>query len=89
MKKYKKYLIPILILLLLIITSYLFVSCLSKGWYDDGISYCCPDCQNIGLNEAIGICEKCGCEIHSSDLKYCYDCAKEMERCQRCGKNKH
>ena len=89
MKKYKKYLIPILPLLLLIITSYLLVSCSSDSWIDTGSDYLCPECNETPINDALGVCEKCGCEIHSSDLKYCYDCAKEIERCQLCGKHKH
>ncbi|MGB7055952.1 MAG: hypothetical protein WBE28_11600 [bacterium] len=62
----------------------LLVSCahICDGWYDDGQSYLCPECANHFYFQLGDICERCGGGTNVNPLKYCYDCAKELNCCQ-------
>jgi len=56
------------------------------GWLDSGRHYFCPDCQGRAHLDAIGTCSRCGDMTSSISFKYCYECAKELDRCQYCGR---
>ena len=75
------------LLFLVFIFALLFLNCVSEGesWSDDGHLYQCPECQGKPFLHAIGECERCGDMTVSISLKYYYDCAKELNCCQRCG----
>lgn len=57
-------------------------------WQDDGIHYFCPDCQDGAYFDMVGTCARCGGGTPSISHKYCYDCAKEIDACQWCGKER-
>jgi hypothetical protein len=59
---------------------------LLDGWLDNGC-YLCPDCQDHAVLRALHPCERCGYYTSMSFI-YCYDCAKELARCQRCGRER-
>jgi hypothetical protein len=69
---------------LLIILCFL-VNCIGEQWVDDGKRYLCPECKNLRALCVLGSCERCGTAISTISYKYCYDCAKELNCCQRCG----
>ena len=75
-------------LLLLLITLYFLTNCTSIGWLDDGSRFLCPECKDKYVLLAIGTCEKCEGSTSSVSYKYCYDCAKEMNKCQMCRRNR-
>jgi hypothetical protein len=75
-----------LLLFCAFIILFLFTECGGNGeWHDNGVTYFCPDCQDKMWAPAIGECEHCGDTTSSISFKYCYDCAKELNRCQMCG----
>ena len=78
----------------IILLSLMFLSCaqnnnVNDDWHDDGMSlYVCPQCYGAVLLPAEGECERCGATTRTIYYKYCYDCAKELNCCQRCGKKR-
>ena len=69
---------------LLIVLCFL-VNCIGEQWFDDGEKYLCPECKYRQFYDYGFICERCGASIPYSPVIYCYDCAKELNCCQRCG----
>jgi hypothetical protein len=74
----------IVIIALLLITM-LAISCSSVEWLDDGERYLCPQCRDVYGSE-LAPCKHCG--INSTPYTYCYDCAKELNRCQLCERSR-
>ncbi|NOR17738.1 hypothetical protein GQ543_08540 [candidate division WOR-3 bacterium] len=62
-----------------------FVNCTRDGWYDDGSKYLCSDCKDTYASE-LAPCIHCG--INYTPYVYCYDCAKELNYCQLCGRER-
>lgn len=54
------------------------------AWFDDGCSYLCLDCRDLLTLPCCGECTVCGAEVGTICYKYCYDCAKALDRCQIC-----
>ena len=71
--------------LLISITLLASIACQKDPWLDDQGFYLCPDCQDKAYVYLAGTCERCGETIASASLRFCYDCAKEIDMCQRCG----
>ena len=72
------------LLTLLLVLCFL-VNCIGEQWFDDGEKYLCPECKYRQFYDYGFICERCGASIPYSPVIYCYDCAKELNCCQRCG----
>jgi hypothetical protein len=57
-----------------------------EEWLDNPLGgYRCPGCRDNGLLWVVGVCARCGCGTSSISYKYCYECAKKLDRCQLCG----
>jgi hypothetical protein len=63
---------------------FLVVSC-DRAWLESGTAYLCANCKNMCVLYMTGECELCHCETATISYKYCYDCAKALDRCQMCG----
>ena len=61
------------------------LDCASDGWLDDGQKYLCSECKNVYASE-LAPCVHCS--VNSTPYQYCYDCAKELNLCQLCGKER-
>jgi RecJ-like exonuclease len=74
-------------LFIIIVMLLLFLNCnkIDGEWFDNGLNYLCPECRDKGFLTTIGTCQRCGGMTSSISFKYCYDCAKELNRCQCCG----
>jgi hypothetical protein len=72
--------LPILLLILCFL-----VNCTGEQWVDNGVNYLCPECKDSPFFQLGDICERCGAGTDVNPLKYCYDCATELNCCQRCG----
>lgn len=79
----KRYCIAFIVLLLIVC---LIENCSSEQWLDDGEKYLCPQCRDIYASE-LAPCQHCA--INPTPYTYCYDCAKELNRCQLCGQSKN
>ena len=84
MKHFRRIVLIALFPTLLIVLCFL-VNCTSEPWVDDGNRYLCPECKDSPFLQLGDICERCGAGTDVNPLKYCYDCAKELNCCQRCG----
>jgi len=66
----------------------LLVTCTQRefndDWIDNGVSYVCSDCYAAMTLPCMGSCILCNAEIGTISYKYCYDCAKALNRCQMC-----
>jgi len=71
--------------LLISITLFASIVCQKDEWLDNGVHYFCPDCRDKAYVDVIGACERCDEMTASISFMYCYDCAKEIDACQRCG----
>ena len=78
--------IPLGLPTLLLVLCFL-VNCIGDGWYDDGSMYLCPECKDHPYFQLGDICERCGAGTNVNPLKYCYDCAIELNSCQCCCQN--
>jgi hypothetical protein len=82
----------ITILLIALCAVGILVNCVYKtfddNWLDNGSSYLCSDCRKLGFICMIGECSRCGDMTASAAFKYCYDCAKELDCCQHCGRSR-
>lgn len=85
MKHFRRVTLIALLPTLLLVLCFL-INCTGEPWLDNGANYLCPECQDKPFLHAIGECERCGDMTVSISLKYCYDCAKELNRCQMCGR---
>ena len=84
MKHFRRFTLIALLPTLLLVLCFL-VNCTGEPWVDDGNRYLCPECKYKPVLHALGSCERCGAEISTISYKYCCDCAKELNCCQRCG----
>lgn len=84
MRRFRRITLIALIPTLLLVLCFL-VNCIGEGWLDDGSNYLCSECRELGALCALGSCERCGTEVSTISYKYCYDCTKELNCCQRCG----
>ena len=84
MKYFRRITLCALLPALLIVLCFL-VNCTGEPWVDDGNRYLCPECKHRLVLWEIGSCERCGATTGTIANKYCYDCAKELNCCQRCG----
>jgi len=78
-----------LTLLALMITIGFLAHCLNRDtWFDDGEKYLCPECKYLNYYDYGVYCARCHASIPCSPVDYCYDCAKELGICQRCGRKR-
>ncbi|MGB3341109.1 MAG: hypothetical protein WBB37_06470 [bacterium] len=82
MSNYKRLFIAFIAVLLITVFS---INCSSGDWLDDGEKYLCPECREVYGSELIP-CQHCA--INPTPYNYCYDCAKELNRCQLCGRSR-
>ena len=72
-----------LILILSLVLLFLCITC-RADWYDDGNSYLCPDCEEYAGAHWLELAPCMRCQVNMTHFYYCYDCAKELDCCQRC-----
>lgn len=69
---------------ILLLTMSLFTTC-GKLWLDDGVSYLCPEHMDLADAHYLELAPCAECHENMTRFMYCYDCAKELGRCQYCG----
>ena len=78
-----------LIVIFVFIILLLLVSCsrqkVNDGWYDDGSKYLCNECKDVYASELVP-CEYCN--KNDTPYRLCYECAKILNQCQNCRKNR-
>ena len=84
MKHFRRFTLCALLPMLLIVLCFL-VNCTGEPWLDNGVNYLCPECKNGPAVHVYGPCGRCDTATITISFKYCYDCAKELNCCQRCG----
>ena len=71
--------------LILLLVLCVLIDCTSDGWLDDGEKYLCSECRDVYVSE-LAPCMHCS--VNSTPYQYCYDCAKDLNCCQSCGKER-
>ncbi len=71
-----------LILVLSLVLPMLYINC--TGWYDDGEAYLCPECAEFADVHSFELAPCARCQENMTRFYYCYDCAKELDCCMRC-----
>jgi hypothetical protein len=81
--------IPYALILVMLVALCFLIHCLNRDtWFDDGEKYLCPECKYLEYYDYGAYCERCQESIPYSPVDYCYQCAKELDICQRCGRER-